>query len=325
MMNGLRPAMLALALGSLALAGGDLVADVRAAVAARNFAAAEREIQNYRAAAGTTPEMLDALSWLARGVLDAGQYDRADSLAAETERLSVELLRRTGRGSAPLANALGAAIEVRAQALAARGRRSEALAFLEKQLAGYRQTPIAARIQKNINLLTLQGKPAPALDVSHWLGTKPPSLAALKGHPVLLFFWAHWCGDCKAEVPVLARLMADYGPRGLVLVGPTQTYGFVAGGVDATPEQEMQYIEQVRDRYYGALRGMHVPVSEENFQKYGCSTTPTLVLLDRSGIVRLYHPGAMSYEALANRVNRLLGVSGRRPSQATPRSSQGTG
>ena len=47
------------------------------------------------------------------------------------------------------------------------------------------------------------------------------------------------------------------------------------------------------------LGAMPVPVSAQNFLIYGCSTTPTLVLIDRSGIVRLYHPGAMTYEELA--------------------------
>ena len=313
-MNRLCRAVLALALGHPALAGGgDLVGDVRAAADARNFTAAEREIQNYRATAGATPEMLEALSWLARGALEAKQYDRADGYATETERLSLEILRRTGHGSAPLANALGAAIEVHAQVLAARGQRSEAIAYLEKELAGYRQTPLAPRIQKNINLLTLHGKPAPVLDISRWLGPKPRSLAALKGHPVLLFFWAHWCSDCKAEVPILARLMEQYGPRGLVLVGPTQPYGYAAGGAEVTPEQEIRYIDQVRTQYYSPLHAMPVPVSAENFQRYGCSTTPTLVLLDRAGNVRLYHPGAMTYEALADSIKRVAGLSGRRP------------
>jgi len=153
--------------------------------------------------------------------------------------------------------------------------------------------------------LSLEGKPAPALDISHWLGPKPTPLAALKGHPVLLFFWAHWCGDCKAEVPILARLMQTYGPRGLLLVGPTQHYGVVADG-DASPEQETPYIDQVRRQYYVLLNAMPVPVSEQNFLRYGCSTTPTLVLIDRSGIVRLYHPGAMTYDALADNVKRVL-------------------
>ena len=100
--------------------------------------------------------------------------------------------------------------------------------------------------------------------------------------------------------------MQTYGSKGLVLVGPTQLYGYTAAG-DATPEMETQYIEQVRRQYYAALGNMPVPLGAENFQRYGCSTTPTLVLLDRAGIVRLYHPGAMTYDALAGQISASYG------------------
>lgn len=309
-MKTMRVAVLALMLGPAAWPAGDIVAAVRAAVASGNFTQAEREIQRYRGSSGATPEMMEALSWMARDALAAKQYDRADRYALETQKLSEEALRRSGRVSSPappLDIALGAAIEVHGQVLAARGARAEAVAFLVKQLATYRKSPLAPRIQKNINLLTLEGKQAPPLDVSRWVGAKPVSLVGLKGHPVLLFFWAHWCGDCKAEVPVLARLMEDFGRGGLVVVGPTQLYGYAAGGEDAPADKETRYIEQIRTQYYGSLRSMPVPLSAENFQRYGCSTTPTLVLLDRAGVVRLYHPGAMPYEALALQVNRILG------------------
>ena len=46
-------------------------------------------------------------------------------------------------------------------------------------------------------------------------------------------------------------------------------------------------------------------MSEENFRRYGASTTPTLVLIDRAGIVRLY-PGAMTYEELRPLVAKLM-------------------
>jgi thioredoxin-related protein len=52
---------------------------------------------------------------------------------------------------------------------------------------------------------------------------------------------------------------------------------------------------------------MSVPVSEANFQRFGASTTPTLVLIDRQGIVRLYHPGAMPYQQLANKLAEVGG------------------
>jgi thiol-disulfide isomerase/thioredoxin len=314
-MNGARATWLIIApvwaLGAMALAaGGDIVADVRAASDARNFALADREIQSYRSAAGVTPDMLEALSWLARGALGDKQYDRADKYALETRQLSLDLLKRAGKGDAPVVTALGAAIEVHAQVLAARGQRAEAVAYLKTEIATWGGSALAPRIQKNINLLTLEGKPAPALDISHWLGARPLSLAALKGHPVLLFFWAHWCGDCKAEVPILARLMETYGPKGLVLVGPTQLYGYTADA-DANPEVETRYIDQVRKQFYGPLGNMSAPLGADNFERYGCSTTPTLVLLDSAGIVRTYHPGAMTYDALAAQVKRFL-VSGAR-------------
>jgi thiol-disulfide isomerase/thioredoxin len=289
-----------------AAAAVDLMEAVREAARTGNFAAAQNTLREYRRKAGVTPEWLEAESWLARGQLEAKQYDAADQTAVEVRQLAAPMAGKANSDPHRLEIALGAAIEVHAQTLAARGQRAEAVAFLNQQLAAYRQTPLAARIQKNLNLLTLVGHPAPELEESHWLGPKPQSLASLKGHPVLLFFWAHWCGDCKAEVPMLARLMATYGSRGLVLMGPTQRYGYAAEGNDATPEQETQYIDSIRRTYYAALDKMSVPVAERNFIKYGCSTTPTVVLVDSAGTVRFYHPGALSYQALADQIRRVL-------------------
>jgi thiol-disulfide isomerase/thioredoxin len=147
-------------------------------------------------------------------------------------------------------------------------------------------------------------RPAPPLQVTQYLGPKPPALASLKGSPVLLFFWAHWCVDCKAEVPVIARLRQEFAPDGLVVIGPTQLYGYAAQGADATPEQERSYIESVRERYYSSLQDMPVPLSKQNFNAYGASTTPTLVVLNRAGQVAMYHPGAMPYDELRSAVQK---------------------
>ena len=298
---------------TVGMAGGDIVGAVRIACDARNFVLADREIQAYRTSVGVTPDLAEALSWLGRGTLADKQYDRADGYAIETRKLAVDLLKRQGAGNPSLATALGAAIEVHANVLAARGQRADAIAYLRTEMAAWSATPFAARIQKNINLLTMEGKPAPALDEAHWIGSRPVSLAALKGHPVLLFFWAHWCSDCKGEVPILARLMQTYGPKGLALIAPTQLYGYTAEG-EAAPEAETRYIEAIRREYYSSPGNMPVPVSERNFQRYGCSTTPTLVLLDRNGMVRMYHPGAMPYDALAAQVKRFSDAPAAHPS-----------
>ena len=285
--------------------GANIVAGVRAAVGRGDFAAAQAELGAYRAQRGLTPEWLEAFSWLGRGALKAGSPEKAAAWSAETHRMAVQMLHGRALDAEPhLPIALGAAIEVQAQAQAARGERGEAVAYLRQQLAQYGQTSIRTRIQKNINLLTLEGKPAPALVVERFIGPRPEPLAALKGRPVLLFFWAHWCGDCKADAPEIVKLKAKY--KDLAVVAPTQHYGYVAGGLEASPDRETPYIEQTWRKYYGPLGQVPVPVSAENFRNYGASTVPTLVLLDREGIVRLYHPGAMSFADLAARVDAIL-------------------
>ena len=276
-----------------------IVADVRAAVDRHDLALAESYVQRYRAEHGVTPEMMEALSWLGRGALDSKNLNKAEQYAHETRDLVLKELKKRALDAEPhLPLALGASIEVEAKVMVARGNRSEAVQFLEKELALYRSTSLRTRIQKSLNSLTLEGKPAPPL--------AGVPLAKFKGHPVLLFFWAHWCPDCKSEVPILARLMERYGKQGLVLIGPTRLYGYMARGEEAPPAEETRYIEQVRQRYYAVLAASPVPVNEENFKTYGASTVPTLVLLDRQGIVRMYHPDVMPYEALAARVETML-------------------
>jgi hypothetical protein len=69
---------------------------------------------------------------------------------------------------------------------------------------------------------------------------------------------------------------------------------------------ERQYIEQVRRQYYPMLGDTAIPLSAANFLAYGASTTPTLVLIDSSGTVRYYHPGAAPEAELSARIQRLL-------------------
>jgi thiol-disulfide isomerase/thioredoxin len=290
---------------SVALAG--IVDEVRSAIARDDFAHAETQIATYRTANGVTPEMLEAFSWLGRGALAAGKLEKAETYAVETHRLALDQLKtRRLDAEKQLPIALGAAIEVQAQVLGRRGARGEAVGFLRRELETYSDTSIRLRIQKNINLLSLEGEPAPPLDLGQWLGPRPSSLSEQKGRVVLLFFWAHWCGDCKRQAPVLARLQKEFGDNGLVLIGPTQLYGYVARGQEAPPDEELKYIDRLRLELYSELPGMPAPVSEQNFKDYGASTTPTLVLVDRQGVVRLYHPGQMAYDDLAPRVRALL-------------------
>jgi thiol-disulfide isomerase/thioredoxin len=283
-----------------------VVTDVETAMSHGNFPLAEAMLQSYRSQRGVTPEYLEALSWLARGDLITRQFDKADATAKETEKLVQQSLAARPLDAEPhLPLALGAAIEVQAQVMTANGDRVGALALLRKDLLTYRATSIHTRLQKNINLLTLEGRAAPALEEREFLGSKPAPLLSLRGKPVLLFFWAHWCPDCKQEEHILAELAREFAPKGLVLIAPTQRYGYVANGDEAGPADELKYIEQIRHQYYADLLTVPAPVSEANFRNYGASTTPTLVLIDRQGIVRLYHPGAMTLDELRAALNRV--------------------
>ena len=65
--------------------------------------------------------------------------------------------------------------------LAVRGERAEVVAYLNEQLAVYRGTSIGERIRKNINLLSLAGKPAPALDIREHRMESPTPLKPWPG------------------------------------------------------------------------------------------------------------------------------------------------
>jgi thiol-disulfide isomerase/thioredoxin len=287
-----------------------IVRDVRAAIADNNFAAAAAVVTQYRASQGVTPEMLEALSWIGRGYLAAKDLAAAEKYARETYDLATAALKsRRLDAERHLPIALGAAIEVLGHVDAQRGARSEAVAFLQSQMAAYGNTSINKRIQKNINLLSLEGQPVPALDLSEYLGPKPQTMAELRGKVVLMFFWAHWCGDCKAQAPILQTLAGKYADQGLVIFAPTQRFGYVAGGKEASAAEELRYIEQVRQTLYPVLANHSIPVSEANHVRFGVSSTPTLVLVDRRGVIRLYNPGKMTLEQLEPRVQALLATS----------------
>ena len=305
--SGFSAALITLLFVHYLSARAGVIDDVRVQLAQNNYSAAEAELRDYKAQRGVTPEYLEALSWMGRGAASLGQWSQAAAYASETRRLSErELTKRKLDAEPHLPIALGAAYEVLAEGMAEKGQHAQAVSLLRAALARYGNTSIAARLQKNLNLLSLVGQPAPPLQETQYLGPKPPVLASLKGSPVLLFFWAHWCADCKAEIPIIVRVRQEFAAQGLVVIGPTQLYGYAAHGADATPEQERAYIESVRQRYYSSLLDMPAPLSQKNFNAYGASTTPTLVVLNRAGQVAMYHPGAMPYEELRAALQKVV-------------------
>jgi len=301
-----RSARLARAAAALALllplpaAAGELARGIRSKLSAGDLRTGEAIVEQWRAEHGEDAELLDGLGWLARGHLLLGDEATAmryvrelrEKIPAETEELVVPL---------------GAAIEVEGRVLLARAGRGAALDFWGRELERARAVSLRSRIQKNVNLVALEGSPAPEIDFTEALGEAPASLSALRGRPVLLFFWAHWCGDCRAQAPAVARIAAKYGPRGLAVLAPTRDYGTAAEGREATAEEERRHLATVlASPPYGGFESIPVPISEAAMVAYGASATPTFALLDRQGIVRLYTPTRLAEAELERRIEALL-------------------
>jgi thiol-disulfide isomerase/thioredoxin len=284
-----------------------IVAQVQLSLRSGDLGSASALVQQFRRQHGDIPEALQALSWVARGELAAGQNAQAFQTAEEIRRISQTSLGTRALDAEPyLPLALGAAYEVEAGSLFQQNQREQALLLLKKALKAWQGTSLADRLQKNINLMTLQGRPMPALLATEWVGQKPSAASALRGKVVLLFFWAHWCPDCKADGPIMAKLAGEFEPAGLVIMAPTRRYGYTASDEHAAPAVENSFIRRVFDHYYSNIPNVQIPLDSSNFQRFGVSTTPTIVLVDRAGIVRLYHPGLMNEADLRQAIEPLL-------------------
>ena len=254
-------------------------------------------------------EWLEAMSWVGRAGAIAGDWNQAADYSERTLKGCEHLLESRALDAdpnGPLSIATGAAIETLGKFYDAMGDRGQAVAFLRERLQRYANTSIATRLNKNLLLLDLAGKPMPTLDTSEWLGQRRFEAADLADNVTLFFFWAHWCEDCAAQKPVLLQLQRRFRSKGFRVVAPTRLYGYVKRGDGASPDVERTHIEKGSVADHPLLSNVPVPISAKNFVEFGVSTTPTLVLVDRQGVVRLYNPGFMEEEALAERITKLL-------------------
>lgn len=272
-------------------------------------AQAKALFESTRPSGDLDAEWLAAMSWVGRAGVFGEDWDLAADYAESTLKAAEKLLEGRELGSAPnapLAIAVGAAIEALGKFYVAKDDRGQAIRFLRDQSRKYAGTGVETRINKNLLQLDLEGKQMPQVDATDLLSGRRMSADELRGNVALFFFWAHWCSDCRAQKPVLEVLERRYRSRGFKVVAPTRLYGYIERGHDVSPDRERAYIESRHVKGKPLLGKVPVPLSADNFVKFGVSTTPTLVLVDREGTVRLYHPGEMPESELAERIEALL-------------------
>ena len=115
-------------------------------------------------------------------------------------------------------------------------------------------------------------KPTPALALKD-LGGREVDLKALRGHVVVVNFWATWCEPCIAEMPSLQRLAAKLGGSADVLA---VNYGESRPRIDAFLEK--------------AGISLHVLLDPDKqaADAWGAKGLPMTFIVDRSGRVRFW-------------------------------------
>jgi thiol-disulfide isomerase/thioredoxin len=262
---------------------------MRSKLSAGDLLSAESMLEVHRAEHGEDGLHLAGLSWLARGALLVGDTDKAKRYADEVRARCADRLSKGARieDDHDLETALGAAIEVQAQLLERSKGVRAAAEFVRGELARVdRPEALRVRLNKRIDLLTLVGSPAPELVAEDWVGDPPPSLASLRGKPVVLFVFAPWCGDCKAQAAALAKVRKRYAPEGFRFIALTRYHE--SEGADRV--REKAGIDSVWKAVYSDVGTIPIVISTASGERYGGSSTPTFVFIDREGIVRRYTP-----------------------------------
>lgn len=133
----------------------------------------------------------------------------------------------------------------------------------------------------------LIGKPAPALELPALQeGGAPLSLAALKGQPVAINFFASWCLPCRAEHPLLGKIAEEYG---IAVIGIAYK---------DKPEDAQRYLVDLGNPY----AAIGIDESGRAGIEFGLTGVPETYVIDRDGIVRYRLAGPIAPDNLEDQL-----------------------
>ena len=121
---------------------------------------------------------------------------------------------------------------------------------------------------------------------------KKVRLADLKGKVVLIDFWATWCPPCRAEIPAIERLHAQYGSKGLTILAISLDEGGWDGVQSFAKEHKISYT---------VLRG-----TEDVSGKYMVRLIPSMFLIDKQGNIKKQYMGGGNVEVVEQEIKALL-------------------
>ena len=141
----------------------------------------------------------------------------------------------------------------------------------------------------------------PALrDIDGWLQSDVTSLEELEGQVVAVQFWTFGCSNCKATLPHMQELYADYHDQGFEIVGIHAPEFSFEADVD-------NIVEAATD--LGVTWPIVLDTAKRTFhawQEGPRAFWPRIYLLDRTGHIRYDHTGEGRYDEIDAAVRALL-------------------
>ena len=166
--------------------------------------------------------------------------------------------------------------------------------LLYRNLSGQVQMDALATTQTELSGGEEAKDPAPDFTV-YDIDGNAHKLSDFRGKPVVLNFWASWCGPCKSEMPDFEEKYLEYGESvHFVMVNLTDS-------IQETVTSASDFI---------AGQGYTFPVyydtDMDGAMKYGVSAVPVTYFIDESGNFVAYGQGALTASALQQGIDMLL-------------------